>query len=107
MTDYCSPDPTPLSVRMRIAANTLEEFNNRKHKDVGILYTSDAPWRPSELRREARHVEDEEQEAAERDMLVEQLAEALCEAHNEVNSSDPFGPIARILIENGWRKVYI
>jgi len=103
MTDYCSPDPTPLSVRMRIAANTLEEFNTRRT----ILYPSDTPWRPSELRREARHVEDEEQEAAERDMLVEQLAEALCEAHNEVNSSDPFGPIARILIENGWRKVYI
>ena len=36
--------------------------------------------------------------------MAEELAEALCEAHNEVNSSDPFGPIARILIENGWRK---
>ena len=97
----------PLSVRMRIAAETVEEFNIRTR-------TPDAPWRPSELRREARHVEDEEQEAAERDTLVEQLAEALCEAHNEVISSDPadmmsliwvpYGPIARILIANGWRK---
>ena len=102
MTDYCSPDPEPLSVRMRIAANTVEEFNNKYN--WGLPPSSDAPWRPSELRREARHVEDEEQEAAERDLMVDELADALCEAHNEVNSSDPFGPIARILIENGWRK---
>ena len=91
----------PLSMRMRIAAGILEEFNDH---GGAILYPSDTPWRPSELRREARHVEDEEQEAAERDLMVDELADALCEAHNEVNSSDPFGPIARILIENGWRK---
>ena len=91
----------PLSVRMRLAANTLEEFNNH---GGAIVYPSDTPWRPSELRREARHVEDEEQEAAERDLMVEELAEALCEAHNDINTDDPFGPIARILIENGWRK---
>jgi len=36
--------------------------------------------------------------------MVEELAEALCEAHNDINTDDPFGPIARILIENGWRK---
>jgi len=95
----------PLSMRMRIAANILEEFNDRRNNGGAIFpYTGDAPWRPSELRREARHVEDEEQEAAERDLMVDELADALCEAHNEVNSSDPFGPIARILIENGWRK---
>ena len=90
----------PLSVRMRLAANTLEEFNTRRT----ILYPSDTPWRPSELRREARHVEDEEQEAAERDLMAEDLAEDLCEAHNHVNTDDPFGPVARILIDNGWRK---
>ena len=89
----------PLSARMRIAADILEEFNTR-----GAIYATDAPWRPSELRREARHVEDEEQEAAERDLMVEDLAEDLCEAHNEVNSSDPFAPVARWLIDNGWRK---
>ena len=94
----------PLSARMRVAANILEELNNRGNNQEAVLYTSDAPWRPSELRREARHVEDEEQEATERDLMAEELAEALCEAHNEVNSSDPFAPIARILIENGWRK---
>jgi len=94
----------PLSMRMRIAANILEEFNDRRDNGGAIAYTGDAPWRPSELRREARHVEDEEQEAAERDLMVEELAEALCEAHNEVNSSDPFAPVARWLIDNGWRK---
>jgi hypothetical protein len=96
--------PPPFSVQMRIAANILEEFNNRTHNGGAVLYTSDAPWRPSELRREARHVEDEEQEAAERDLMVEELAEDLCEAHDQVHTDDPFGPVARILIENGWRK---
>ena len=94
----------PLSMRMRIAANILEEFNDRRDNGGAIAYTGDAPLRPSELRREARHVEDEEQEAAERDLMVEDLAEDLCEAHNEVNSSDPFAPVARWLIDNGWRK---
>ena len=93
----------PLSARMRVAANILEELNNRGNNQEAVLYTSDAPWRPSELRREARHVEDEEQEEAERDLMVEELAEALCEAHNEINTDDPFGPLARILIAI-WRK---
>ena len=88
-----------LAQRMRDAADTIVEWSKRKE----YIYP-ETSWCAEILRREARHVEDEEQEAAERDMLVEQLAEALCEAHNEVNSSDPFGPIARILIENGWRK---
>ena len=96
----------PLSARMRVAANILEEVNTRTRTPgyTGLLYPTDAPWRPSELRREARHVEDEEQEATERDLMAEELAEALCEAHNEVNSSDPFAPVARWLIDNGWRK---
>ena len=102
----------PLSMRMRIAANTLEEFNHRLEKEnwgapgaagIGAFYSTDTGWRPSELRREARHVEDEEQEEAERDLMVEELAEALCEAHNEINTDDPFGPLARILIAI-WRK---
>jgi hypothetical protein len=87
----------PLSVRMRIAANTLEEFNTHRT----ILYPSDTPWRPSELRREARHVEDEEQEATEREMLAEQLADDLSSVFSH---ADTFGPVAHWLIENGWRK---
>jgi len=43
-------------MRMRIAANILEEFNDRRDNGGAIAYTGDAPWRPSELRREARHV---------------------------------------------------
>jgi len=89
----------PLSVRMRLAANVLEEFNNRKHEDVGILYTSDAPWRPSELRREARHIEDEEQEATEHELMAQELVADFC-AFPWKSHID----FARRLIANGWRK---
>ena len=91
----------PLSMRMRIAANILEEFNDRRDNGGAIAYTGDAPWRPSELRREARHVEDEEQEATEREMLAEQLADDLSSVFSH---ADTFGPVAHWLIENGWRK---
>jgi hypothetical protein len=33
------------------AADTIEAFN----QEYGDLYTADAPWRPSELRRESVH----------------------------------------------------
>ena len=83
---------------MRIAAETIEEFNNTYR--WGLPPSNDAPWRPSELRNEARHVEDKEQEATELEMLVEQLADDLC----AVLSHTSFEPIAHWLIENGWRK---
>ena len=85
----------PLSVRMRIAANTLEEFNTHRT----ILYPSDTPWRPSELRREARHVEDEEQEAAEHELMAKELVADFCAFpwKSHIDS-------ARRLIANGWRK---
>jgi|SRR6516164_5999815 len=97
MTDYCSPDPEPLSVRMRIAANTVEEFNNKYN--WGLPPSSDAPWRPSELRREARHVEDEEQEAAEHELMAKELVADFCAFpwKSHIDS-------ARRLIANGWRK---
>jgi len=85
----------PLSVRMRLAANTLEEFNTHRT----ILYPSDTPWRPSELRREARHVEDEEQEAAEHELMAKELVADFCAFpwKSHIDS-------ARRLIANGWRK---
>ena len=49
-----APD-LPLSQRMRQAADALQQFNTEND-----LYTPDAPWRPSELRREAMHREVEE-----------------------------------------------
>jgi hypothetical protein len=93
---------------MRAAANTLEEFN-RDHRD---LYSIDAHWRPSELRREAEHVEAEEREKAEREVLVDQFARDLF-AVNYPNGADPveFGQVtdiyrcrARKLLDAGWHK---
>lgn len=47
----------PLSVQMLQAADTLQRFNTEND-----LYHPDAPWRPSELRREAMHRAAEERE---------------------------------------------
>jgi len=88
-----------LAQRMRDAADTIVEWSKRKE----YIYP-ETSWCAEILRREARHVEDEEQEATEHDLMVEELAEDLCEADNEINTDDPYGPIARILIANGWRK---
>ena len=48
----------PLSVRMLRAADILEEFN-LCNPDI---YQKDAYWRPSELRREAMHLAEEEKD---------------------------------------------
>ena len=91
----------PLSARMRVAANILEEVNTRTRTPgyTGLLYPTDAPWRPSELRREARHVEDEEQEAAEHELMAKELVADFCAFpwKSHIDS-------ARRLIANGWRK---
>jgi len=89
-----------LAQRMRDAADTIVEWSKRKE----YMYPDKTSWCAEILRREARYVEDEEQEATEHDLMVEELAEDLCEADNEINTDDPYGPIARILIANGWRK---
>jgi hypothetical protein len=54
-------NPSPLSQRLIQAADTLEEFNH----SLPELYPPDYSWSPSELRREAGHLAEEEQEARE------------------------------------------
>lgn len=105
----------PLSVQMLQAADTLQRFNT----EYGDLYQPDAPWRPSELRREAKHREVEEREAADKAAAVEALARELLEAQHlcypdreELESWELATPtvrqncinLAEALIESGWRK---
>ncbi|MFV8317170.1 hypothetical protein [Mycobacterium sp. 23] len=103
-----APDLSKLSSRMRYAADVLEEFNT----DHPNLYNADAPWRPSELLREAAHVEAEE-------ALVEQLARELFAAQRRCFPDRPdleawetaWGStrqncinLAEMLVESGWHK---
>jgi hypothetical protein len=97
-----------LAQRMRLAAVTLEEFN-RDHRD---LYSIDAHWRPSELRREAEHVDAEEREKADRGgVLVEELARVIFEGiapsllwPGGAGSPDTYRQFARSAIDAGWHK---
>lgn len=104
----------PLSVQMFQAADTLQRFNTEND-----LYTPDAPWRPSELRREAKHREVEEREAVEKAAAVEALARELLDAQRvcypdrtDLESWElATGTVrqncvnlAEILVGNGWRK---
>jgi hypothetical protein len=92
----------PLSTRMRIAADTLEDL--AKH----LEYTRPdfIVWSAKDLRNEAKHMEDEEKEADERETIINELAEALREAELEVSRGAFLPPIAvaRSLVENGWTK---
>jgi hypothetical protein len=96
-----------LAQRMRLAAVTLEEFN-RDHRD---LYRIDAHWRPSELRREAEHVEAEEREKAEREDEVEELAQAIFNGSysrlkwpGNPDHADLIRRYAKSAIDAGWHK---
>jgi hypothetical protein len=104
-TDSTSGEST-LAQRMRLAAVTLEEFN-RDHRD---LYSIDAHWRPSELRREAEHVEAEEREKAEREEQVEELARDVFNGSYQnlvwpdSTNANVYRKWARAAVENGWHK---
>jgi hypothetical protein len=67
-------DPT-LAQRMRDAATTIEDFNRRGVEGHLRIYNNDAYWRPSELRREAEHVDAEEREKAEREERLSDVLE--------------------------------
>lgn len=109
------PDLSKLSSRMRYAADVLEEFNT----DHPNQYTADGWWRPSDLRKEAEHVEAEEREEAEKNAVVGGLArellagQSLCFPKREdLKSWDSASnalranclSIAEALIESGWHK---
>jgi hypothetical protein len=92
---------TDLPARMREAANTIEEFNTR----LSDLYNRDGYWRPSELRREAAHLEDEDREAAEREEMVAELAEFLKREVLALPAEALWDrTLALRLINLGWRK---
>lgn len=104
----------PLSVQMLQAADTLQRFNTEND-----MYQPDAPWRPSELRREAKHREAEEREAVERGVAVELMARELFAAQRVCFPERPdledwdtaWGStrqncinLAEALVGAGWRK---
>jgi hypothetical protein len=105
-----TPDLSTLAQRMRFAATVLIETNlrYRHHEEV--------PWRASELNREARHVEDEDQETAEREAWTEELARTIANKHFEAcgslqrwndlpgSSRSVYRGIAKHLIGSGWTK---
>jgi hypothetical protein len=68
-----------LADEMRRAADAIERFNRRipNERSGPPLYSDDYYWRPSELRREAEHVDAEEREKAELAEQVEELAQAI------------------------------
>ena len=97
-----------LADRMRAAANTLEEANQR------YSLTAESEWRPCQLRREARHVEDEDQEAAELQAMTEEMARILSaglgSCHHTWEDQTPewqtmLRKQAHNLIQSGWRKI--
>lgn len=95
----------PLSQRMREAAPVLTELNARYD------YQPDyAGWGPEELLREAVHVEAEERDAAERDVLAADLAVAVCQARGLPWSAatpdirDTYLAVAKVLVDDGWRR---
>jgi hypothetical protein len=96
-------DLSTLAHRMRQAAGTIEDVNKRyKYNGTG--------WTPDQLRREARHVEDEDQEAYERNAQIDELALDWLQAawgpergwDKEIAAK--CANVARKLIESGWRK---
>jgi hypothetical protein len=96
-----------LADEMRRAADAIEAFNRARPHVYGLDYF----WRPSELRREAEHVDAEEREAAERELLVEELAQVIFEGvapcllwPGGASSPDTYRQFARAAIDAGWRK---
>jgi hypothetical protein len=93
-----------LAEEMRASAATITKVN------AHYRMSSDAPWRPSCLLKEAEHVEAEEHEAADRERLVANLAQELFRAFNPKCkwSTDhilmsKWYDAARALLESGWR----
>lgn len=95
----------PLSQRMRELAPVLTELNQRYDYQSGY-----AGWGPEELLREAVHVEAEERDAAERDVLAADLAVAVCQARGLPWSAaapdirDAYLAVAKVLVNDGWRR---
>jgi hypothetical protein len=93
-----------LADEMRRAADAIEKFNQRNPD----IYHTDAEWSPSELRREAEHVDAEEREKAEREEQVEKLARDMFSttipSSGWDTSSQTWLNRARKLVEKGWRK---
>jgi vacuolar-type H+-ATPase subunit I/STV1 len=98
-----------LADEMRRAADAIEEFNRRGRAHLRI-YGTDTLWRPSELRREAEHVDAEDREAAEREAQAEELERDLMAARGAVRelasrAGREFAAIdAKYLIAQGWHK---
>jgi hypothetical protein len=101
-----------LADEMRRAADVIEKFNRRTINERSVpLYSDDYYWRPSELRREAEHVEAEGREEAERGVLVEELAQVIFEGvapcllwPGGASNPDTYRQFARSAIEAGWHK---
>ncbi len=99
-------DSQPLSQRMRELAPVLSELNQRYDYQPGY-----AGWGPEELLREAVHVEAEEHEAAQRDVLAADLAVAVYQARGGLPWSaappdirDAYLAVAKVLVDDGWRR---
>jgi hypothetical protein len=95
-----------LADEMRRAADAIEAFNQRNPD----IYNIDAYWLPSELRREAEHVDAEEREKAERELLVEELARDVFNGSYQnlvwpdTSSANTYRKWARAAVEAGWHK---
>jgi hypothetical protein len=91
---------------MREAADTIEEFNVGRPE----IYHPEAEWGPTELRREAEHVEAEDREAAERELLVEELSRDVFNGSYtslvwpNTSNANVYRKWARAAVENGWHK---
>jgi len=86
-----------LADRMRRAADTIEAFNKR-YPEV----QPDAPWRPSDLRKHAEHVEAQDREFG---LMAKELAGELYRTIGGSMSEGEWRKRARKLIDAGWRKV--
>jgi len=89
----------PLPVRMRLAADVLEQTTTRYH-GTGAE-SSHVDWRPVNLRYVADDWERADAREAERDRAVEELAQTLGTLLDDEISTNA---IARTLIDAGWTK---
>lgn len=96
-----------LSDAMLLAADTEVALNQR------LGYPDNFSWSPSELRREAEHIAAEDKENAEREVMVEELAQAMYASGERVhtNLADATKDVrtwylgmASEVIASGWRK---
>ena len=96
-----------LAEKMRFAADVLEEASKR----YNVAHPASGSWTAQFLRKEARHVEDEDQETAEREAMVEELAKQIARLFGGTNFSNfsaemqqAYRRHARALIDAGWTK---